>query len=224
MSSPITSSALQFVRRALGLKGTGAQTSFLEDGSVQQTLEMGTLISAAQSPGTPGQRGVFIGLQESDGTAIDGGTMDPYEPAVWTGLAADILDAGGIVHKHFDLWLFGLQNRIVSQGAGETSFSAFMQFPISMIGPSDGVATVAVVQSAIVQWQSRMDEGGGVEFPEWMSQAQQGYNAINFGLFRPFLWPRGALLGFGAQTATTTVYELQSLWAVCPAGVRPSVI
>lgn len=228
MAGSISSAALRFIRGAMGLSGPGAQTSFLEDGSVLQTLEVKEFAARALSPG---KGGLFYSEQginsASAGEHFE--ELDPYSPTEWTN-EANIVTVGGNVRSEYDLWLLGWQARVRSGGAALVSVSVVLEFPKAMRGPG-GLNLTGSGWDWIVQYGDTLTNSGNftdLTFTQALFTLSAGQiNNINSAnQVCPMYFPRGMKLGLHTDNGSggSQLVTLCALWAVVPAGSRPSVI
>lgn len=213
MPKQVTSGALEFLNRALGLFGKGAQETFLEDGNVQLVLPVDNLASASQGIGI--RQGMLLSNQRMTHAAAGDviRTLDPYSPSTRSGetetLALPFRD---------DMWLLSLSAAVVSTTQTVDVIKAEMQgWPFDI---SAG-ATGTLPSSLLGYWDL-------VETPvvagtfTWM---QNSLTLQSLSTFKPFLWPRGVTLVSGSQTtgAGASSLDVRGTWALVPKGLRPSV-
>jgi len=213
MAKQLTSGALEFVNKALGLFGKGAQATFLQDGTVQQVLEIANVAAYSQAIGSA-QGYVQSTLNTTHAAAGDiVEIMDPYNPGTRTAAFA------AVEIRDFDLWFLGAAARLMSTTQTVDEATVLIS-GTGMNNIHEGNATNINLMLARFLGATAADLGLGVFLLEPVSL--KGFVPPPFG---PFMWPRGQDLLVASQTtgAGATDINFSILWAMVNRGLKPSV-
>jgi len=115
MSREIDSAALTTLNRLLGIAGVGSAQTTLEDGVLQQVIDVSSVVRRSRTPGT--STGYFLCpmLNDHAGADDEESQINPYTPGVL------VNPAGGyppVVRDGFDVWIVGA-TASRSAGAGD---------------------------------------------------------------------------------------------------------
>lgn len=157
MTKTIDSDALELVNTALGLTGAGAPVTELQDGVVDQVIDVGRI--ARRSRTLRPNDGIFIGIMRNvhagSGSLIN--TSDPYDLAP----ALVISPYPAPVPKQFDLWLLGASVTFVS-GTGTLTAALTMTYRAAQQGWGETNGNAFVIGSTevpVAHWDSVITEG-----------------------------------------------------------------
>jgi len=215
VAKQLTSGALEFVNRALGLFGKGSQETFLEDGNVQQLLEISRLAAASQALG-PAQ-GFFDGTLRMIHIAAGDirEIMDPYSP----GTRAREL-TGETLPFLFDIWFLFASATIVTGNTLTFDNLEMGLDPDGLFGISEGVTSETIMP--LFRWNSQI----GRVFTEAEETLVNSASGQSVFMPTPFLWPRGATIEVASQTsgAGGATINVKVAWAFVQRGLKPSII
>ena len=143
MTKKIDSDALEIVNKSLGLTGAGSPVTELQDGVVDQILDVGP--AARRGRSIAPSDGIFTGLIQNGHLAGDERTtqLDVYE----VGTVVSIPPYPAIVPVQFDIWLLYATVRR-STGAATVDAALFYQMPSANQGWGVDNAGAQVVESA----------------------------------------------------------------------------
>jgi hypothetical protein len=211
----LDSVALELVNKALGLAGAGAQTTELEDGLLQQVLEVSGLIGRGRSP--IGDAIAWAVLQTTHGGAdTQVVAVDPYFTTSSPGITYNWpvpVPAG------FDIWLIGATGR----NLGLLTASALASGYVGLVGDVQGDAA----------WAQRESGGApGAVFPiryplvSWTGEATLGGQAFFVGDDNdaaarndPVRIRRGSTIECRLTSTGTAVYQVAILLGLFPVGL-----
>ena len=159
----VDSDALGLVNRALGLTGAGAPLTEFLDGTVDQTLDVQSLVRRGRTLGRSG--GIFFGLLRN--IHAGAGTLTSrFEPYV--GGTGAVLPYPSPVNIGFDLWVLAAITRQLS-GTGTFTGALFLDPNTTILGwgvDDGGAAVSAAARMPLVFWDSvvtQTDEFGIME-------------------------------------------------------------
>lgn len=224
MSRKVDGQALGEADRILGLfGGDPADVTLFDDSSLQQTLDMATIIRRSRTPAAT--QGLFRGVMLNTHAAGDSreSAWSPYE-----GNSADTMippyDAGGAgqpgnaIAKSFDVWLFDAYVRRVS-GSGTVEAAMSMQNVRQGFGIDNlGAAVSSNQPTFFADWDLIHPV---VNSQVFLMNSVSG--AINFRINRRL--PRRSesatrvQVFFESTSSAAAAYELNFLFGVFPAGL-----
>lgn len=211
----LDSVALQLVNKALGLAGGGAQTTELEDGLVQQVLEVSHLIGRGRAPITDAIK--WCVLETVHGAADDQvAAVDPYFTNSTPGSSPNWpvpVPAG------FDVWFFGATGRALSGNlddgylgmvgdmSGEKGDMGFSQ------NQAGGAATNAAIRYPLQAWNNTTGLAG-ITFLRVLADS-----SATAGAYRPVRIPRGSTIELRLLSQGAAVLQAYILMGIFPVGL-----
>ncbi len=157
MVKRIDSDALELVNLALGLTGAGAPVTELQDGVVDQVIDVTPV--ARRSRTLRPNDGIFVGIMRNvhSGAGSLLGTSNPYE----MGAALVISPYPSPVPKQFDLWLLGASVNFASgTGTFTGALTITYRSPQQGWGETNGGAfVIASVEVPVAHWDTVVTEG-----------------------------------------------------------------
>jgi len=133
MGKEVDSGALLLVNRILGIAGsqTGAQRTELDDGTLTQVLEVGSIVRRSRS--LPGTDGIFCAILRTNmgaGVTTETATLNPYTPG-----GANLAPFPDPIPAGFDFWVAGASLIQAGGIAGNFTNALFRTlYDASMIG------------------------------------------------------------------------------------------
>jgi len=207
VTKQLTSGALEFLNKSLGLFGKGSPETFLEDGNVQLLLEIANLAAYSQALGP--SAGVFqtnlTMVHAAAGDVLE--VMDIYNPGTKFDAFASVEFAD------FDIWYLGTSAIVAATTQTVDEVQMILAPQSGLLGASEGL--VGAGDMLLARWEtSAINAGGGV----FLTNVATG-QSFTPPLF-PFLWPRRALVAVRSQTtgAGATTINVQTLWAMVQRG------
>lgn len=208
----IDSQALGMLNKALGLTGAGSQITELEDGHVDQALDVGPIVRRSRT--LAGSGGIFTARLRNTHPAADSRTaiLLPY----LSGTAA-IAPFPSPIPEQFDVWLLLASISQVS-GTGTLSAAMTLNIPASQMAMSTvGAGTAALAAMTLAFWDALITED--VEFGL--------LNGARGPLSRPGLrLPRSPALEieFASTSSAAATFELLLLLGVFPVALGQDVL
>jgi len=221
MSRTMNSQALVLLDRILGLSGPGGeQYTTLDDGNVQQVLEISEVARRSLTPA--GSSGLFTIIARNTSTvvsALHSQDIDPYNLAAELTLTADTNGWPVPVGRGFDVWLIG-----ASMWSGYAANIDFGQ--LNMLMPESATAiyqhqtdNATPVQATdtsthqLVVWDTPLDEDvmpGATDMRTWATENGTIYVPFNMRLVRgvKLNW----ITYFNAVTATAYVNLIMGIF------------
>jgi len=213
VTKQITSGLFEFLNRALGLSGEGAQTTELDDGFVSQVLEIQRIAAYSQAIGS--RQGMvttsLINNHVAAGDIIE--LFNPYNPGTRVEAFAAINPA------EFDFWYLGCGVDVASSDQ-TIDEAAVMLDTTGMNRLNEGLTADVEQLLARFSGTASVELGHGAFLPEFGSL--RAFVPPPF----PFLWPRDQNLVAASQVTGVgaTVLHFTIMWAMVNRGLRPSVI
>jgi len=202
----IDSDALGTLTKALGMTGRGSQITELEDGTVEQVLEIGQIARRGRSiAGSTGIWTCVLQTVAASALTLDAG-IDPYEPG-----ALSVNGYPASVPEQFDVWILGATFR-VSSGTGLTNAVLRITMPLNQQGWGATDADVQQLQVTIhplAFWDTLATITGIVTFG--VLAGEQGfYKRIGLRI------PRGATLDFATTSSAQATFNCEMIMGVFP--------
>lgn len=209
MGKEFDGAALALLDRAFGLAGIGAQKTFLEDGDVQQVLDVTAPARRALTPFTTD--GLFTSIFENV-HAVSSESLssaDPYNPVNTHGTYPAPISAD------FDLWLLGLSVSVTAGAAAVTFASVWIDNREVAVGFSDintgGPADIVNREFPLAIW---------TEFPvdaiPGVAASPSSGNRHVFQHMR-MRWPRNnASMVFRTEVTAAATIFLRAQWGLFP--------
>lgn len=212
----IDSDALGVVTKALGLTGRGAQLTELEDGIVDQTLDVAPLVRRGRT--LAGTEGVFVFLFRNVHASANSLTsiLNPFQ----VGDAFAFEPFPTPIPAQFDLWVIGATIFQVS-GSGTLSAALHLNFPAVSIGAAitntGGTPARAVTSHTLAFWDAIATEN--ITFG--IKNGSRGPFA-NIGL----RVPRSILsqLIFATTSSAAATFDLRVIVGLFPIGLGQDAI
>lgn len=213
MSKAVDSQALVGLNRILGLAGAGSTETFLEDGLLQQTYDVGDVVRRSRTQA--GSAGWFYAMFKNTHAGAVGkqSTINPYATTVGQGLNSwqSPVEAG------FDVWLMYATMQRASGGGLNAAVlmlvpSADMQcFGIDNVG--SGVTSTTKMPVAF--WDS-VDSVTGEDF----GLTESGEMVVNINK----RIRRGTTITYATDSAATAVFSMTAVFGLFPAGMGQDIV
>jgi len=215
----VDSQALGTVQKALGLTGSGAPSTEFLDGTVDQVLDVASMVRRGRtlSPSA----GIFLAtLQNVHGAAETlFSQWEPYQGG--TGTRAPFPDP---VPDTFDIWLLAAA---VRQESGTGTFTGILtiDYPLAALGfgvDDSGAAIAATNAMGLVFWDSVVAQGPTVGLKE------DGQPWTRIGMRIPrYVFPATAnqvSLVFNSTSSAIATFRCQLLMGLFPVGLGQDAI
>ena len=208
MVKRIDSDALEDVNRALGLTGAGSQITELNDGVVDQVLEIGRLARRGRTQSATA--GLYYPTLRNVHTAADGEEtiIDVYN----VGAVAVVPPYPNPMPLQFDVWLLGASVRLVS---GSGTIGAALSLRVGTraqgFGLDDSGSQILVSQDIrLIHWNTLITVNSNTFA---VKNDRNPFGAVGLRI------PRNSSLRFATSSSATATFDCQLMIGVFPAAL-----
>jgi len=206
----VDSLALGEVDKALGLAGPGAQATELDDGLINQVLEVANLVSRARTPISHGIKWAII----QNTHALAGDQVTAWDPYFRTTAPNTELNWPVPVPKGFDIWFLGATARVISGGGFSNGYLGivgdFVGDGAYALGHA-GAPTTDTIRYALQNWDSQSIIAG-------QTFARFDGRVWAYGQ-RPVRLIRDATMEWRTASTAAGTYQANIMLALVPTGL-----
>jgi len=209
VSKAVDSQALVGLNRILGLAGAGSSETFLEDGLLQQTYDVGDVVRRSRTEA--GSAGWFYGVWQNAHSGSGGvqSSIDPYALS-----AAEALNSWPApVEAGFDVWLM-YASMWRSAGSGALNAGVIQLAPDANMQCMSAGAGLETPQIPVAFW----DSIDGVSDYAW-GLTEQGLMNIDINK----RLRRGTNITFRTNAAAAATYQMTAVLGLFPAGMGQDI-
>lgn len=213
----LTSDALGWITRALGLTGAGAPSTDFFDGELYQTLDVNLLARRGRTQAST--QGIYSAVLRNvhPGGGSLTTTVSPYEVG-----AGSIRPYPDPMPQQFDIWLIGAATQQVA-GAGTFEGSLFVDLHAAAqgFGVDDSGNPIVVSNGVVVAFWDSVNSIGGVQT---IGQQDGRISWQRIGMRLPRAPGAGTVLSFVSTASVAATFDCQMILGVFPVALGQDVI
>lgn len=153
----IDSGALTLLNRSLGLAGTGSQLTSLDDGLVNQVVDVAGIVRRSRTFGAGVFYAVFQNAHAAANTQIS--SVNVYAPG-----AVSVAPYPGTMPDGYDVWVLGAAGLVTAGGNFSTGLLSIQalerQVGIAVDESGSLIAGTRSTEQGLVRWDSAVTTGG----------------------------------------------------------------